>query len=84
MDNQNQEQHLKIDLMAKTVEGSQVSVECKISGECGLKFAIGVLREVVSNSELLQEALPIVLLELKIKEIETAINLSESSKENEN
>lgn len=84
MDNQNQEQHMKIDLVAKTVGDNQVSVECQISGECGLKFAVGVLREVVSKSELLQEALPIVLLDLKIKEIETAINLSESSKENEN
>lgn len=80
----NKEQHMKIDLVAKTIGDSQVSVECEISGECGIKFAVGVLREVISKSELLQEALPIALLHLKIDEIETAINSSESLTENKN
>lgn len=80
----NKEQHMKIDLVAKTIGDSKVSVECEISGECGIKFAVGVLREVISKSELLQEALPIALLHLKIDEIETAINSSESLTENKN
>jgi hypothetical protein len=68
---------MKIDLVAKTIEGNQVSVECEISGECGIKFAVGVLREVISKSELLQEALPIAMLDLKIKEIEEILSNKE-------
>ena len=74
MDNTNRDQHMKIDLVAKTIEGNQVSVECEISGECGIKFAVGVLREVISKSELLQEALPIAMLDLKVKEIEKMLS----------
>lgn len=77
MDNTNRDQHMKIDLVAKTIEGNQVSVECEISGECGIKFAVGVLREVISKSELLQEALPIAMLDLKIKEIEKMLSNKE-------
>ena len=77
MDNTNRDQHMKIDLVAKTIEGNQVSVECEISGECGIKFAVGVLREVISKSELLQEALPIAMLDLKIKEIEEILSNKE-------
>jgi hypothetical protein len=68
---------MKIDLVAKTIEGNQVSVECEISGECGIKFAVGVLKEVISKSELLQEALPIAMLDLKIKEIEKMLSNKE-------
>lgn len=78
MDNNNQEQHMKIDLVAKTINDNQVSVECEISGQCGIKFAVGVLREVISKSELLQEALPIALLDIKIKEIEDALKTKEN------
>jgi hypothetical protein len=77
MDNTNRDQHMKIDLVAKTIEGNQVSVECEISGECGIKFAVGVLKEVISKSELLQEALPIAMLDLKIKEIEKMLSNKE-------
>lgn len=77
MDNTNRDQHMKIDLVAKTIEGNQVSVECEISGECGIKFAVGVLREVISKSELLQEALPIAMLDLKVKEIEKMLSNKE-------
>ena len=76
--NNNQEQHMKIDLVAKTINDNQVSVECEISGQCGIKFAVGVLREVISKSELLQEALPIALLDIKIKEIEDALKTKEN------
>lgn len=78
MDNNNQEQHMKIDLVAKTINDNQVSVECEISGQCGIKFAVGVLKEVISKSELLQEALPIALLDIKIKEIEDALKTKEN------
>lgn len=78
MDNNNQEQHMKIDLVAKTINDNQVSVECEISGQCGIKFAVGVLKEVIYKSELLQEALPIALLDIKIKEIEDALKTKEN------
>lgn len=78
MDNNTKpEQHMKIDLVAKTVGDSQVSVECEISGECGIKFAVGVLREIISKSELLQEALPIALLDFKIRDIEESLSKKE-------
>ena len=80
MDNQKPEQHMKINMYAKTVNDNQVSVECEISGECGVKFAAGVLKEIISKSEMLQDALPIALLDLKIEEIDRMIG--EQEKEN--
>ena len=80
MENQKPEQFMKINMHAKTVNDSQVSVECEISGECGINFAAGVLKEIISKSEILQEALPIALLDLKMEELDAI--LGEQEKEN--
>lgn len=76
MKSENQEQYMKINLLAKTI-GDKVSVECEISGECGVRFAAGVLKEVISKSEMLQDALPIALLDLKMEEIDRMIGEQE-------
>lgn len=80
MENQKPEQFMKINMYAKTVNENQVSVECEISGECGVKFAAGVLKEIISKSEILQDALPIALLDLKMEELDAI--LGEQEKEN--